>query len=274
MTIDAHQHFWDIARGDYDWLTQDLGSIYRNFLPQDLKPILDALGIKATIAVQAAETLAETQFLLDIAQDHDWVIGVVGWVDFDDARVVDQIAAFSQNPKFIGVRPMIQSIQDTNWILGDQMHDGVKELIQRDISFDALVKPPHLDALITFLDRYPDLRVIVDHCAKPRIDLNEFDDWARKVTDIAHRPNTFCKLSGLMTEAGTEPSFEKLHPYMSHIQRCFGHDRILFGSDWPVMTLAGTYHDWWDHWSKIAPDNAEEQSSAATFCAYPRLNAK
>lgn len=242
--IDAHQHFWDIARGDYHWLTPELGPIYRNFLPSDLAPNLEAHGISGTILVQAAPTLAETRFMLSLADNSLAVKGVVGWVDFESTDAPQIISDLAAHPALVGLRPMIQDIEDDDWMLRDNLTPAFEALIANDLTFDALTFPRHLENLSALLIRFPDMRVVIDHGSKPLIRDSLIDDWAASMKQLAADTNAFCKLSGLVTEAKPDWSVDDLRPYVDHLLSTFGPQRILWGSDWPVCLLASSYERW------------------------------
>lgn len=242
--IDAHQHFWQLSRGDYGWLTPSLAPIYRDFMPYDLAPFLGRHGIEGTVLVQAAPTDAETDFMLSLARANAFIEGVVGWVDFADPAAPRRIADLAGPPKLKGLRPMIQDIADDDWMLCPELEPAFRALIDHGLVFDALVLPRHLDNLRKLLARYPQMRVVVDHCAKPAIASGAFVDWARDIERIATDTDACCKLSGLVTEAGEAWTVEGLRPYVEHVVNCFGADRIIWGSDWPVCTLAAGYDAW------------------------------
>jgi L-fuconolactonase len=244
MQIDAHQHFWRLSRGDYAWLTPELGPIYRDFAPDDLRPLLASAGIGRTVLVQAAPTAAETDFLLDLAADEPLVAGVVGWVDFEAADAAHRIAALAARPKLVGLRPMIQDLADDRWMLGDAIAPALLAMADEGLTFDALVFPRHLPVLRTFARRYPGLDIVIDHAAKPDIAGGATRDWARDIRAIAVETRLVCKLSGLVTEAGPDWSPEVLKPYVEVLVESFGADRLMWGSDWPVVTLAGSYAAW------------------------------
>ena len=246
MKIDAHQHFWRLDRGDYDWLTPELAPLYRDFRPEDLLPRMASAGIGGTVLVQAAPTVAETEFMLDLAAGHDWILGVVGWVDMEDGAAPEEIARLSRYSKFVGVRPMIQDLADDAWMLRPALAPAVDALIAHGKAFDALVLPRHLDHLLVFMDRYPELRVVIDHCAKPEIRSHGFQPWAGKIETIAGSTGAFCKLSGLSTEAHESQPATELTPYVDHVLACFPPERLMFGSDWPVCILAAGYEGWVD----------------------------
>ncbi|OYU47735.1 MAG: amidohydrolase [Rhizobiales bacterium PAR1] len=250
LKIDAHQHFWRPARGDYGWLTPELGPIYRDFLPAELAPMLNAAGIDRTILVQAAPTVMETDWLLDLAEKTPFVAGVVGWADFAAPDAATKIAAFGEHPLLVGLRPMIHDIADPDWMLGAALEPAFAALKAAGLVFDALVKPPHLSRLLTLADRHPDLAIVIDHGAKPPISAGTLDPWLNSwradMAALAARANITCKLSGLVTEAGNAWDIGKLKPYVAHLLTVFGPDRLIFGSDWPVCTLAASYAAWHD----------------------------
>jgi L-fuconolactonase len=242
--IDAHQHFWRIARGDYGWLTPALGVIYRDFMPGDLASTLARHGITGTILVQAAPTVAETRFMLDIARDTPFVKGVVGWIDFEAADAPDVIAELAADPLLVGLRPMVQDIADDDWLLRPAIKPALDAMVMHDLVFDALVLPRHLPPLKTFIERYPKLSVVVDHGAKPLIRDRVMEPWATDIAAIAAFPHVMCKLSGLVTEAAPEWQAADIAAYATHILKTFGPRRVLFGSDWPVVNLGGGYDLW------------------------------
>jgi L-fuconolactonase len=244
MQIDAHQHFWRIDRGDYGWLTPDLGAIYRDFLPDALAPILARLDIGKTILVQAAPTIAETAFLLALAADTPFVAGVVGWVDFTLPDAADTIARMAADPRLVGLRPMVHDIVDPNWLLHLELAPAIRAMVAHNLVFDALVRPQHLVALRRFIERYPDLAVVIDHGAKPEIKQGVKASWLADLRAIAANPRVVCKLSGLITEAAPNWQPEQVLPYCDRLLELFGPDRLLWGSDWPVVNQAGGYDVW------------------------------
>ena len=243
--IDAHQHFWKPDRGDYGWLTPDLKPLYRDYTPDDLEPLLEEGGIARTVLVQAAPTTDETRFMLDLASDCSFIAGVVGWVDMDDvASAETTLAEFAEHPKFVGIRPMIQDLADPAWITRPELGPVVEYMVATGVRFDALVKPVHLPYLLEFLERYPDLRCVIDHGAKPDIASNAWSPWADDILTIARGTNACCKLSGLLTEAAPNQSVADIAPYVDHLLAAFGSERLMWGSDWPVLNLAGSYRRW------------------------------
>jgi len=242
--IDAHQHFWRLARGDYGWLTPQMAAIYRDFLPADLTPILQVNGIGGTVLVQAADSVGETEFMLELAEKHSFIKGVVGWVDFAAADGAAQISALAQNPALVGLRPMIQDIAGDDWMLGDNLAPAFEALVAADLTFEALVLPRHLPYLRRLLARYPGMRTVIDHGAKPLIKDRITKGWWQDMAALAGETGAFCKLSGLVTEAGVGWVAADLRKYVDHLLEIFGPERLIWGSDWPVCTLATTYQDW------------------------------
>ena len=244
--VDSHQHFWSLSTPWFDWPTRDLKPIYRDYAPSDLRPQIEAAGVSKTVIVQAAPHLEETTFILGIADETDFVAGVVGWIDLEQPGHLADLERFADNSKFRGVRPMIQSIPDVNWMLRPGLQPSLTAVERLGLTFDALVKPPHLEALVAFVDRYPNLPVVVDHGAKPEIAKGRdgFDAWADRIAAVAERPQVFCKLSGLLTEAGERTGVEDLRPFVDHLIDVFGPQRLMWGSDWPVVELAAPYSDW------------------------------
>ncbi len=249
MKVDAHQHFWRIARGDYFWLSPSLSALYRDFEAHDLKPLLDAAGIDATVLVQAAATVAETRHLLSLADLEPWILGVVGWVDFDQPeQAIADLQSLCNHKKLVGIRPMIQDIKDTDWMLQRSLDPVFEELIDHDLAFDALVKPPHLECLVDLLARHPRMAAVVDHAAKPEIARGRkgahFDHWSKFMRILGRDTAAFCKLSGLVTEADHDWTKDDLRPYVDVLLESFGPSRLMFGSDWPVLLIRGTYEGW------------------------------
>jgi len=271
MKIDAHQHFWTLARGDYSWLTPELKPLFRDFGPADLKPLLEATGIGGTIAVQAADTEAETDHLLSLADMHDWILGVVGWTDLEAPDAPVKIEQMARHPKLVGLRPMIQDIADDAWMLKDTLRPALEAMVAHDLTFDALVMPRHLKHLLTFLETCPDLRVVIDHCAKPEIRNGHLDSWAADMGQIAGTGRAYCKLSGLTTEAGPDWQPADLTPFVTEILQTFGPERVLFGSDWPVLNLASDYEAWFTIAKDAAGRFDRDIFEISPLRAYPRL---
>lgn len=244
MRIDAHHHLWTLARGDYGWLTPKLAPIYRDFSLSDLAPHLAKNRIEGTILVQAAPTEAETMFMLGIAEAAEVVRGVVGWIDFDAADAAARIDAMAAQKLLVGLRPMVQDIADDDWLLRPGLAPLLTAMTRHGLVFDALALPRHLPRLLQVIDRHSDLQFVLDHCAKPHLATGDIAEWKRHIAEIARRPNMVCKLSGLATEAKADWQLDDLRPAVDHVRDCFGPQRLLWGSDWPVVNLAGGYDSW------------------------------
>ncbi|WAJ28538.1 amidohydrolase family protein [Antarcticirhabdus aurantiaca] len=239
--IDAHQHFWRIARGDYGWMNESVAPLLRDFGPDDLAPHLARAGIHRTILVQAAPTEAETAFMLEIAAANELVAGVVGWLDMDSDAFPERLDAVRQNPRLVGIRPMLQDLDDDRWILRPRVLANLERLATSGLAFDILCLPRHLPHVTEALGRVPSLCAVLDHIAKPEIAAGRLDPWRADIAELARLPNVSCKVSGLVTEAAPDWRLEHFRPYVDHVTECFGEDRLIFGSDWPVATLAASY---------------------------------
>ncbi|MEE4189020.1 MAG: amidohydrolase family protein [Roseobacter sp.] len=251
MKIDAHQHFWNPSRGDYGWMPEDNRTLNRVYGPDDLSPALKAYGIDGTVLVQAAETVHETEYMLGLADATPSVKGVVGWINFEDPTQLAALKRLAQHPKFLGVRPMIQDIPDINWMLRDDVQWAYKAIIDLDLSFDALGFPQHLPNFLTLITRYPEMRVVYDHCMKPQIrdqqvGQDAFSFWADCISRLAQETAGYCKLSGLVTEASAGWTTADIQPFADHVIEAFGAQRVMWGSDWPVCRLQAEYGDWHD----------------------------
>ena len=245
MRIDAHQHFWSTRRpNDYGFLTPAAGVLYNEYLPEGLKPGLEAAGIDHTVLVQAAETEEETQWLLDLVNEVDYVAGVVGWVDFDTdpETFAQRLSAFRKTPKFVGVRPMLQDLRDDRFILRPRVLENLKIVASLDFPFDILVYPKHLPHIYEMLQEVPRLRAVIDHLAKPEIRSHQIEPWFSWMRKISEFPNVWCKLSGMVTEADHKNwKQQDFEPYVHGILNAFGSGRLMYGSDWPVCLQAATY---------------------------------
>jgi L-fuconolactonase len=246
MIVDAHQHFWDPARGDYGWLKPD-NPIHREFATNDLRPSLIQTGVDATILVQAAPSVAETDYLLGIARKTPWVLGVVGWIDLEAPDAADEVRRRASDPLFLGVRPMLQDLPDPHWVLRPGLTPAFNAIAAEGLVFDALILPHQLAAITELAGRHEQLSIVLDHAAKPR--LGEADSmavWARGIEALAARPNVTCKVSGLLTELRSGGGKDDVARAIGVLFDAFGAQRLLWGSDWPVLTLAGDYQDWFD----------------------------
>ncbi len=241
MHIDAHQHFWVYDPHEYEWIDDSMASLRRDFLPRDLKPDLDRNGFQGCVAVQARQTLEETQWLLDLARDAPFILGVVGWVDLRSPQVQSQLAAFAGNPKLVGIRHVVQSEPD-GFLLQPEFLRGISVLEEFDLAYDILIYTQHLPIAVEFVQKFPRQRFVLDHLAKPPVKAGCIDSWAHGLRELAGFPNVFCKLSGLVTEADWQNwRPEQITPCLDVALECFGPHRLMIGSDWPVCTLAASY---------------------------------
>ncbi|WP_071796659.1 amidohydrolase family protein [Natronohydrobacter thiooxidans] len=243
MIIDSHQHFWRIARGDYGWMDDSVAPIRRDILPADLAPLARAGGISGTVLVQAAPTVEETLFLLDLADSDPLIRAVVGWVDLsgDVGAQLERIA----HPALRGIRPMLQDIAQTDWILRPGHIDALRMVARAGLRMDALITPRHLGVIDRLAQEIPELPIVIDHCAKPVFDGSDPGAmWREGMTRLARHPQVFCKLSGLANEFGSGWSAQSLRPVFEHVLAAFGPARLMWGSDWPVLELAGGYPGW------------------------------
>jgi L-fuconolactonase len=243
--IDAHQHYWSIDHCDYDWLrpTPQLAAIYKNFAPADLHPLLDAAAIDATVLVQAAPSEAETWRLLDLAAlPGSRVAGVVGWCDLLAPDVDERVRRLAAQPLLKGLRPMLQDIDDARWILQPTLQPAFAAMRRHGLAFDALVKgAAQLDTLVGFAQQQSELPIVLDHAGKPPIADGRLQHWITAIRRIARTTSVHCKLSGLITEAGADWSLDRLRPCVDLLLSEFGPQRLIWGSDWPVLNLAGSY---------------------------------
>lgn len=243
LRLDAHQHFWRIDATWHEWPQSDLPSICRDFLPPDLAAALHACGLDGTVLVQSQPAAADTDWMLQLAAQEPTILGVVGWVDMAAPDAPARIATLAQHPKLKGLRPMLQDLP-AEWILQPAVQPAVQAMVAHELVFDALIRPLHLPAIATLADRYPALTIVVDHGAKPDIAAGEFDPWAADLATLAQRSSVACKMSGLVTEAGDRWRPADLRPFVQHILSAFGPERLLWGSDWPVLLLQSDYAAW------------------------------
>lgn len=244
MTIDAHFHCWQLDRNDYGWLTPALAPIYRDVTIDDWSTQAAPHGVTGGVLVQAAPTEAETVFLLQQADRHPEVLAVVGWVDLLASDAPARIEALARHPQLKGLRPMLQDIADPGWILQSALEPALQAMADHGLVFDALVKSVHLPHIQTLARRYPALRIVIDHAAKPDIAAGQWQPWADAMQHIAGETAAFCKLSGLLTEAGSSPQPDASRRWAGHVLAVFGPARVVWGSDWPVLELAASYADW------------------------------
>ena len=244
MKIDSHQHYWNYtAHPDhYVWMSDELGALRRNFMPEDLAPILTELGFDGTVAVQAREMVEETDFLLDLADQSPWILGIVGWIDLCDPDAEPLVEKYAAHPKLKGLRLLIHDRPDPEFAVSPEHLRGISWLKRYGLTYDLLLKPPHIEPATRLVDQFPDQKFVVDHIAKPDIPSGELSPWAEDLRELARRPNVFCKVSGMVTTADwaswTPAQFT---PYLDVVLNAFGPSRLMIGSDWPVCTCAASY---------------------------------
>lgn len=240
--IDSHQHFWQVGRFDYPWMSSDLGVLYRDYLPDELAPTLSLNGVSKTVLVQASNSLAESRWLLSLADENSFIAGVVGWVDLMSANVGVQLDELSAHSKFKGVRHLVESEPNDDWLVQPAALSGLKQLSRYGLSYDLLVHTRHLKYVQRVVESCPELAFVIDHLAKPPIAKNEFTQWAQALKPLASYPTVHCKLSGLVTEANWSSwQASEFRPYVEYALELFGADRLMFGSDYPVCLLAASY---------------------------------
>jgi L-fuconolactonase len=266
--VDAHHHLWRYTPQEYSWISGEMEVLRCDWLARDLRPLLDDAGIAAAIAVQARQTVAETQWLLEVALDHPWVEGVVGWLPLASADFPGAYEALLPRPglnglRLKGLRHLLQDEPDDDYILSAAFNRGVRALRDTGLVYDILIHTRHLPRAIQFVDTHPDQPFVLDHCAKPPLRSGDLDFWSTHIREMARRPNVACKISGLVTEADWQHwSAAELEPCWEVVLEAFGPSRLMFGSDWPVALLASSYQRWVDTvagWT--ASFSAEEQAS-------------
>jgi L-fuconolactonase len=241
VRIDAHQHFWQYSSVEYDWIDDSMAVLQRNFMPGDLAPLLTANGLDRCVAVQARQTNEETRWLLQLAEESPVIAGVVGWIDLCSSALGEELAACAGNPWLKGFRHVLQGEAD-DFMLQPDFVAGVKRLAEHSLAYDILVFERQLGSVRKLVGQLPDMPLVIDHIAKPDILNASFDDWADHMAALSRHSNVSCKVSGMVTEADwnrwTPETFER---YLAHVFECFGEERVMFGSDWPVCTVAGDY---------------------------------
>jgi len=252
--IDAHQHFWCLATPGHEWPTPRETRIHRDFGPDDLAAETAGAALAGTVLVQSQPTDADTDWMLSLARQHAMVRAVVGWVDLTAANAPDRIIALAAEPKLRGLRPMLQSIADTDWLLQDALGPALDAMEASGLRLDALIQPRHLTMLARLAERRPGLKIVIDHAAKPRADRREIDPWAKEIAALG-QTGLWCKLSGLRTEQAVGQPADDLVPYVEHLVACFG-ERLMWGSDWPVLLLSG------DDWQRWLDDSVRLATSA------------
>jgi L-fuconolactonase len=255
--IDAHQHFWNLERVDYQWLTPEYGPLHRTYEADELEPQLERAGIDGTVLVQSADSYEDTEYMLEVADERDWIAGVVGWVPLDrPAEAERALERFRSHSRFCGVRHLIHEEADPDWLLQDTVAEGLRLLAERDLTFDVVaVLPRHLEHVPVIAERAPGLKLVIDHLGKPPIMERGWEPWATELAAAAEHPQVYAKLSGLNTAADPERwSAEDLKPYVDFALDRFGPERLMFGGDWPVATLAGDYQRVWEETNRALAD--------------------
>jgi len=274
LLIDAHHHLWKHNDRDYDWMNSDgLAPLRRDYLVDDLVEAARPSRVSATIVVQACQNLTETEWLLEIATSSSLVQGVVGWVPLCSPGVTSNLDRFARNPKFKGVRHILQAEPDDFFMLREDFNRGVEQLKQFGLVYDVLIFERHLPQAIEFVDRHPQQAFVLDHVAKPKIKENLLQPWADGIRELAKRENVYCKVSGMTTEADWSSwTVQSLRPYFDVVLAAFGPKRLMFGSDWPVLTLASDYRAWADTFrafiADLSPDEQERISSGTAREVY------
>ena len=239
--VDSHHHFWEIDRFDYSWMSEG-SPLSTDYGPNDLEPLIKGAGVDYTVIVQAVSSPDEARWLLEMAEQHEFIAGVVGWVDLTDPEVGYTLDELQRSKYFKGVRHIWEGEDDPGWIVNSGAIVGLKELVRRNLSFDFLAKPANLPFIPQVMDQIPDLRAVVDHIAKPLIADHVVEPWLSDMRKVASINGMHCKISGMVTEADQQNwTIDDLRPYVHHVLGMFGADRLMFGSDWPVSTLASEY---------------------------------
>jgi len=260
--IDAHQHFWDPSELGLPPPSPEVNILGRVYLPYDLRGEINAVGVDYTVLIQGyPQTLATNRWLFRQANATDYVIGVVAWMNLEELSIAELVLdELQKESKFVGIRHIIEDEPDVKWIVRGAVLESLLELARRDIAFDMLIKPQHLKYVLKVLDKVPNLRMVIDHIAKPNIAKGGSPGWREDLTAISQHPQAYCKLSGMITEADWHKwKASDLAPYVHHVIDVFGWDRVMFGSDWPVCLLAGDYQKVWNAINEILRDISDEQ---------------
>ncbi len=242
MRLDSHQHFWHYSPTEHSWMTDQMAILKHAFLPQDLQPLLASIDFDGCIAVQARQNLQETQWLLELADKHEFIKGVVGWVDLRSEELRDQLERFASHPKLVGVRHIVHDEPDDNFMLRPDFRRGISHLRDFDLTYDLLLFPRHLKVAVKLVEEFPEQPFVLDHIAKPKIAQGLYSPWQEDLHQLAKLRNVTCKLSGMVTEAKwNQWRPEDFHRYLDIVYGAFGWSRLMIGSDWPVCTLSGEY---------------------------------
>jgi L-fuconolactonase len=253
MKIDSHHHFWHYSSEEYGWIDDSLSVLRRDFFPADLEREIKAAGIDGVISVQARQKIEETNWLLSLADENDFIKGVVGWVPLVDPMLRDTLEQVAGHRKLKAVRHVVQGERDDKFILRDDFNAGIAALADYGLVYDILILERHLPYTIQFVDRHPEQVFVLDHIGKPQIKLNMIDEWAANLCQLSQRSNVYCKFSGLVTEADFDNwTMEQFKPYWDMVLAAFGLERVMFGSDWPVCTAASEYSRWFETVMQLA----------------------
>jgi L-fuconolactonase len=246
LRIDAHHHLWHYQPTEFSWIEDDMATLRRDFLIDDLSRELQVAHIDATVAVQARESFEETRWLLECAQSAPFIRGVVGWAPLEASDLPEILGRFNNSRILVGFRDIAQGKPD-GYLDRPEFNRGIQQLTSLNLTYDVLIHERQLIEATRFVDRHPNQRFVLDHAAKPKISMSELEPWKTNLHELARRPNVFCKISGLVTEANwTHWTLESLRPYLDECVKAFGPNRLLAGSDWPVCLVASTYAQWWD----------------------------
>jgi len=246
LRIDSHHHFWNYSETEYAWISERMSVLRRDFKPNDLRQVMVESGIDRAVSVQARQSLEETRWLIELAQRNTFIAGVVGWVPLASEHVLQELEVLAASPELKAIRHVVQDEPDDRFILGEDFNRGISLLKEFNLVYDILIFARQLPASIEFVDRHPDQTFVLDHIAKPTIDIRQFDDaWAKNLRELARRSNVACKFSGVVTEVRDEDwSTEHIRPYWDVALEAFGPDRLMYGSDWPVCLLKSDYCRW------------------------------
>jgi L-fuconolactonase len=264
--IDSHQHFWQIEKFNYEWMSPTDKILYRDFLPDNFEQVLRQNGVAKSVAVQAHQSIEEARWLLELSDQFDFIAGVVGWVDLQSENLSQQLDELTKHPKFKGVRHVVQDEPDDDWIIRPKVIEGIKTLAKYDLTYDILVFPRHLKYVKILLENCPEIKFVIDHFAKPPIASGEIAEWSNDIIEVAKFPNVYCKLSGLVTEANHQNwTKEDLQPYINVAMEAFGANRLMYGSDYPVCLLAASYQKVLETYRSFLADLTEDEQNQILF---------
>jgi L-fuconolactonase len=251
VIIDGHVHFWDVGRQEDIRIVGLHAELQRSHLPEDLWPLCAARGVERVILIQAAPQAKHTRWCLDLAKREERVAAVVGWVDLEAPDVVDVLSAYKAETKFVGIRAMVNRMPEPDWLMRPAVRAGFSALARLDLTADLLIRPAHLPACLDLCRALPALRVVIDHGGNPDIEAGDFQSWASWITEIGRTPRASSKVSGLLGPSRPARTLEQLKPFFGHLLKCFGPQRLIFGGDWPVVNLAGSYNMWWETFCQL-----------------------